>query len=61
MLIKPLHIGTIRDQQLRFYGTPNDDGRPDMPWHCHDDLQRCFGMPRNQRRYFLRACQAETV
>jgi hypothetical protein len=38
MLIKPLHIGTIRGQQLRFYRTPNDDGRPDMPWHCHDDL-----------------------
>ena len=33
MLIEPLHVATIRGLQLRFYRTPNDDGRPDFPWH----------------------------
>jgi hypothetical protein len=44
-----------RGRQLRFYRTPNNDGRPDLPWHSVDDLQHCLGLSRDQRRYFLKA------
>lgn len=53
-LLKPLHVATIRGQQLRFFRSPNSDGRPDMPWHCCDDLYRCMGLPRDVRRHFQR-------
>jgi hypothetical protein len=53
--LKPLHVATIRGQQLRFFRTPNNDGRPDMPWHCCDDLYRCMGLPRDLRRHFQRS------
>jgi hypothetical protein len=36
-------------QPVRFYRTPNDDGRPDFPWHAVDDLQRALGLNRQQR------------
>lgn len=64
MLIKPLHIATIRGHQLRFYRTPNEDGRPDMPWHSVDDLAQCFGASRSHRRAMfkqLRACGFKTI
>jgi len=54
MLIEPLHIATIRGQQLRFYRTPNNDGCPDLPWHNVDDLQKCLGLSRQQRKFFLK-------
>ena len=53
-LTKPLHVATIRGHQLRFFRTPNNDGRPDFPWHCCDDLYRCMELPRKVRRYFQR-------
>jgi hypothetical protein len=49
-VIKPLHVATIRGHQLRFFRTPNNDGRPDLHWHCVDDLWRCMGLSREQRR-----------
>jgi hypothetical protein len=52
-MIKPIHIATI-EHHLRFFRTRNDDGRPDMPWHCVDDLHRCLGLDRAARRIFLR-------
>jgi hypothetical protein len=51
-LIKPLYIATIRGHQLRFFRTPNNDGRPDLPWHCIDDLYHCMGLPRGMRKHF---------
>src|SRR5262245_23412413 len=48
-MIKPLYIGQVGGQPLRFFKTPLDDGRPDLAWHCVDDLQRCLGQsPRGQ-------------
>jgi hypothetical protein len=44
MLVEPIHVATIRGHQLRFFKTPNNDGRPDMPWHSHDDLIKCVGL-----------------
>jgi hypothetical protein len=44
MITKPLHVATIGRSQLRFFRTPNDDGRPDFPWHAVDDLQQCLGL-----------------
>jgi hypothetical protein len=54
MLTAPLHVAIIRGHQLRFYRTPNDDSRPDLPWHCIDDLYRCMGMSRGVRKHFQR-------
>jgi hypothetical protein len=42
-MIKPLHIGQVGGQPLRFFKTPLDDGRPDLPWHCVDDLRAVSG------------------
>ena len=53
-LTRPLHVGTIRGHQLRLYRTPNNDGRPDLPWHSVEDLYRCIGMRRDLRREFQR-------
>jgi hypothetical protein len=52
-IIKPLHIATIGGHPLRFFCTPNSDGRPDLPWHAVDDLHRCLGLNRDARRFFL--------
>ena len=53
-MISPLHIGSVGGRQLRFFRTPLTDGRPDMPWHCVEDLHRCLGLNREQRKLFLR-------
>jgi hypothetical protein len=34
---KPLHIATIGGHPLRFFRTPINDGKPDMPWHAVGD------------------------
>jgi hypothetical protein len=52
-MIEPLHIGTIAGQQVRFFRSPLADGRPDLPWHCVDDLHRALGLNRAQRKIFL--------
>jgi hypothetical protein len=56
-VIEPLHVATVDGQPLRFFRTPLNDGRPDLPWHCVDDLHRCLGLDRNARRAFLRRLQ----
>jgi hypothetical protein len=48
-----LHIGTVCGHPVRFFKTPNDDGRPDFPWLSIDDLQQAVGMSRSARRFFL--------
>lgn len=53
-IVRPLHIATIRGHQLRFFRTPNNDGKPDFPWHCCEDLYRCMGLARDLRRHFQR-------
>jgi hypothetical protein len=52
-MIKPLHVATIGGHPLRFFCTPIDDGRPDLPWHAVDDLHRCLGLNRAARKLFL--------
>jgi hypothetical protein len=52
-IMRPIHTATIRGHRLRFYRTPRNDGRPDLPWHSADDLQACFGLNRQERRAFL--------
>jgi hypothetical protein len=53
-VIEPLHVAVIGGHPVRFFRTPLNDGRPDMPWHCVEDLHRCLGLNRDQRRIFLR-------
>jgi hypothetical protein len=49
-IITHLCAATIRGHELRFYRTPNKDGRPDLPWHSVDDLCRALGLNRELRR-----------
>src|SRR5215216_3999113 len=51
---KPIHVATLAGQPLRFFRTPSDDGRPDLPWHAVEDLWRCLGLNRAQRHELLR-------
>jgi len=50
MTTEPLHVAIVNDKQLRFFRSPNNDGRPDFPWHSTDDLQSVFGLNRAQCR-----------
>jgi hypothetical protein len=51
-MITPLHIAEINGERLRFFKTPLNDGRPDLPWHAVDDLYRVMKLPRGLRRHF---------
>ena len=55
MLVEPIYTATIRGERLRFFKTPNTDGRPDLPWHSVEDLAQCIGLNRQRRRFMLRA------
>jgi hypothetical protein len=48
----PLHTATIAGRPLRFFRTPLNDGRPDMPWVAIDELGRCAGLNRADRRIY---------
>jgi hypothetical protein len=50
MTTKPLHVATVGGHPLRFFKTPLNDGRPDMPWVAIDDVGRCVGLSRVHRR-----------
>jgi hypothetical protein len=52
-MIEPLHVATVGGQPLRFFRTPINDGRPDLPWHAVEDLHRVLGLNRDARRFFL--------
>jgi len=52
--MEPLHIATVGGHSLRFFRTPVDDGRPDLPWHAVDDLGHCLGLNRAGRRIHQR-------
>jgi hypothetical protein len=54
-VIEPLHVAVIGGHPLRFFRTPLDDGRPDFPWIAIDDLYRCLGLNRNERKFMLRS------
>jgi hypothetical protein len=52
-MIDPLHIATVAGHPLRFFRSPLNDGRPDMPWVAIDELGRCVGLNRPDRRIHL--------
>jgi hypothetical protein len=54
MTVEPLHVAVIGGHPLRFFRTPLNDGRPDLPWVAIDDLGRCLGLSRKDRRTHLR-------
>jgi hypothetical protein len=57
MLTKPIHTGTVCGKPLRFFKTPNNDGKPDMQWFAVEDLQICLGMPGQLRKFMRRKMQ----
>jgi hypothetical protein len=59
-MINPLHVATVGGHSLRFFKTPLNDGRPDLPWHAIDDLQRCLGLNPDQRRAFQHLLRSRT-
>jgi hypothetical protein len=47
----------LREKLAPFYSrTPLDDGMPDLPWVALDDLHRCLGLNRDERRYRAKGC-----
>jgi hypothetical protein len=54
----PLHVAVINGKPLRFFASPMNDGRPDLPWIAIDDLHHCGGLNREERRWFLRKFQS---
>jgi hypothetical protein len=50
---RPLHTGTVCGHPVRFFRSPNNDGRPDFPWFAIDDLQKAVGLNRQARQFFL--------
>jgi hypothetical protein len=52
-MIEPLHIATVGGPPLRFFRSPLNDGRPDLPWPTVDDLHECLRLHRKMRRAFL--------
>ena len=58
-MIEPIHVATVAGRPLRFFRTPLNDGRPDLPWHCVDDLYRCLGLGRAAQRDLLSRLRAK--
>jgi hypothetical protein len=52
-MIEPLHVAIVAGHPLRFFRSPLNDGRPDMPWVAIDELGRCVGLNRADRRIHL--------
>lgn len=56
----PVHTGAVNGHSVRFFKTPLDDGRPDLPWHAVDDLMKACGLTRPaERTHFLRMAQKD--
>lgn len=53
-MIEPLHVAVIGGHPLRFFRTPLNDGRPDLPWVAVDDLGLCLGLNRAERKIHRR-------
>jgi len=51
-ILAPIHVASIGKSTLRFFRSPL--AGPDLPWHVHDDLVACLGLPRDVRRQFHR-------
>jgi hypothetical protein len=49
-ILAPIHTATLGKSSLRFFKSPSS--RPELPWHVHDDLVACLGLPRHMRRQF---------
>ena len=50
MTTEPLHVAIVNSKKLRFFRSPNRDGRPDFPWHSTEDVQSVLGLNRAQCR-----------
>jgi hypothetical protein len=46
----PLHTAALGRSTLRFFRSPLQGA--DFPYHAHDDLLVCLGLPRELRRFF---------
>jgi hypothetical protein len=40
----PLHVSEINNHPVRFFLSPIQDGLPDFPWCCFQDLCAAFGL-----------------
>ena len=50
VILAPIHTAALGNSTLRFFRSPL--AGPDLPWHVHDDLAACLGLPRDARRQF---------
>ena len=60
MIVKPIHVGTVNGHRVRFFRSPLDDGRPDLPWHATEDLMTAAGVSRDMRRALSRRSKGLT-
>jgi len=60
MIVKPIHTGTVNGHPVRFFRSPLDDGRPDLPWHGIEDLMTAAGVSRDMRRALSRRSKGVT-
>lgn len=60
-ITEPLHIAQVGGRRFRFFRTPLNDGKPDMPWYAIEDLHQCLRLNRDQRRVLLRRFRARFV
>jgi len=59
MTMKPIHVATINGHPVRFFKTPNNDGKPDFAWHSSEDLMWAANIKPAMINRFMRCCKAD--
>ena len=55
----PLHTGTVNGSPVRFFRSPIEDGRADLPWMAWDDLTAAFPLPANVQAHFRQSLRTD--
>lgn len=58
-VVAPIIVGVVNGKPVRFFKTPLNDGKPDLPWHATDDLARALGCDRGLRKHYQRMFQKD--
>ena len=59
MQVTPIYTAQIKRKAVRFFRTPIEDGFPDLPWHCVDDLFEAANLPLEMRVNCLRQAKRD--
>jgi hypothetical protein len=58
-MMPPLHIGPVNGVRVRFFQSPINDGRADLPWLAWDDLLAAFPLPEAMRTGFRQQLRSD--